>query len=81
MSEPRTVEQLIHLAETVLADSTHIFEDHDNRMEAEELLALCLDTEPDDLEEPYEPPRRIRERFLSLVARRAAGEPFPFLTG
>ena len=81
MSEPRTVKELLDLGERVMSDSTHLFEDHDNRDEAEELLALCLDIDQDDLEVDEIPPRRVRERFLSLVARRAGGEPFPFLTG
>lgn len=79
MSEPRTVSELIRLGERVLSDSTHIFEDHDNLSEAEELMEFCLDIEsPDD---DVVPTRRIRERYLSLVARRAGGEPFPLLVG
>lgn len=81
MSEPTTVKQLIDTAHSVLADSTHIFEDHDNRLEATELLAFCLDVDADDLDDGARPPRRVRERFLAMVARRAAGEPFPFLVG
>jgi release factor glutamine methyltransferase len=81
MSEPVSVEELIDLAERVLKDSSHVFEDHDNRREAEELLAFCLRIDSDDLDPSAEPPRRIREKFLALVARRAGGEPFPFLTG
>lgn len=82
MSEPKTVPQLLELGTRVLSDSTHIFEDHDNAAEARELLALCLDADSDELEERRgDVPRRIRERFLSLVARRSGGEPFPFLTG
>ncbi len=81
MSEPRTVAALLKLGERVLADSTHLFEEHDHRRESEELLAICLDVDPDDLEHELEPPRRVRERFLSLIARRAGGEPLPFLTG
>lgn len=81
MSEPVRVRALLDLATRVLSDSTHIFEDHDNALEAEELLAHCLDIEVDDLDDDFEPPKRTRERFLSLVARRAGGEPFPFLTG
>lgn len=61
--------------------STAIFEDHDNAMEARELLAHCLGSESDELEDDHEPPRRVRERYLSMVTRRAAGEPFPFLVG
>ena len=81
MSEPKTVRELIDVAHRVLADSTHIFEDHDNRREATELIAFCLDTDEDDLDDDLEPSRRIRERYLALVTRRAAGEPFPFLVG
>jgi release factor glutamine methyltransferase len=81
MSGPRTVAQLLSLGERVLSDSTHIFEDHDNRREAEELLAFCLETEIDDLEDGIVPPTRTRDRYLALVARRAGGEPFPHLTG
>jgi release factor glutamine methyltransferase len=81
MSEPRTVKQLIDVGHSVLGDSTHIFEDHDNRAEATELLAFCLGVDDDDLDDDMAPPRRARERYLSLVARRAAGEPFPFLVG
>lgn len=82
MSEPTTIEQLLKVAERVLADSTHIFEEHDNRQEAEDLLRHCLGAEEDDeLESRGEPDVRTRERFLSMVTRRAAGEPLPFLTG
>ncbi|MEA2460748.1 MAG: release factor glutamine methyltransferase [Actinomycetota bacterium] len=64
-----------------MGDSSHIFEDHDNLDEAEQLLAMCLGVDPDELDDDYEPPKRTRERYLSLVARRAGGEPLPFLTG
>jgi release factor glutamine methyltransferase len=80
-SEPKNVTELLDVGERVLRDSTHIFEDHDNRREAEDLLAFCLNTEIDELDDSQTPPRRIRERYLSLVARRAGGEPFPLLTG
>lgn len=82
MSEPKTISALLRLGERVLSDSSHIFEDHDNRAEAEELLAFVLGL--DDIDEVASddvPARRDRDRFLSLVARRAGGEPFPFLTG
>jgi release factor glutamine methyltransferase len=36
---------------------------------------------PDDLDDHFEPAPRIRERYLSMVARRAGGEPLPFITG
>jgi release factor glutamine methyltransferase len=81
MTEPKTVGGLTDLGERVLSDSTHIFEDHDNRREAEELLAFCLDIDPEDLESELEIAPRTRQRFLSLVARRAGGEPFPVITG
>ena len=81
MSEPRTVQQLLEVGERVMGDSSFIFEDHDNLDEAEQLLAMCLDVEEDELDDDFEPPRRTRERYLALVARRAAGEPLPFLTG
>lgn len=81
MAEPRAVKQLLELGERVLADSTAIFDDHDTESEVRELLAMTLGVDSDDLEEAFEPSRRIRERYLSLIARRAGGEPFPFLIG
>lgn len=67
--------------ERVLEDSTHIFEGHDLEGEARDLLALTLGVSPDTLKGVDEVPRGHRERFLSLIARRAAGEPFPILMG
>jgi release factor glutamine methyltransferase len=81
MSEPRTVKQLLELGTRVLEDSTHIFDDHIVEDEARELLARTLDMDDDDLEPDAEPSRKLRERYLSLIARRAGGEPFPFLMG
>jgi release factor glutamine methyltransferase len=81
MAEPTTVDALINVGERVLRDSTYIFEDHDNRREAEELMAHCMDAKIDEVDSSLRLPRRTRERFLSLVARRAAGEPFPLLVG
>jgi release factor glutamine methyltransferase len=81
VTEARSVERLLTLGERVLTDSTHIFEGHDLEWEAEELMALALDIEPEDLASDLKPSRRQRERYLSLIARRAAGEPLPFLTG
>lgn len=81
MAEPTTVDGLVSVGERVLEDSTHIFEDHDNRREAEELMAYCLDAEADEVDYSLRLPRRTRERYLSMVARRAAGEPFPLLIG
>ena len=81
MSEPRTVSQLILLGERVLDDSTHIFEDHINIDQARELLATVLRVAEDELDDDLEPPKSQRDRYLALIARRAAGEPQPFLTG
>lgn len=81
MSEPKYVKEFVQLGERVLEDSTHIFEDHDCRREAEELLAHCLGREAKELDEVATVPKRTGERYLSLVARRAGGEPFPFLVG
>lgn len=81
MSEPTTVERLLNLGERVLADSTHIFDDHDNRAEAEELMAHVLGIATDEFDAGEMLPRRQRESFLALIARRAGGEPFPFLVG
>jgi release factor glutamine methyltransferase len=81
VSEPRSVGGLLDLGERVLRDSTHIFEDHDNRQEAEELLALAMGVDVDDLDPDAEPTGAERRHFLSLVARRAGGEPFPMITG
>jgi release factor glutamine methyltransferase len=81
MSQPKSVGALLDLGERVLSDSTHIFEDHDNRGEAESLMAHVLDIDEDDLDADERPSVRERDRFLSLVARRAGGEPFPLLVG
>jgi release factor glutamine methyltransferase len=81
MAEAVIVEALMDVGERVLSDSTHIFEDHDNRREAEDLMAYCLGVDADDIDTSLRLPRRTRERYLSLVARRAAGEPFPLLVG
>lgn len=81
MSEPRTITELLDAAERVLSDSSHIFEDHDNRMEAEDLIEFVLEAELDEIDDDEIPSRREREKYLALVARRAAGEPFPILVG
>lgn len=81
MSEPRTVSDLLAIGESVLIDSTHLFEDHDFADLSRELLAVALKVDEDDLDDDYEPPRPARDRYLALIARRAAGEPQPFLTG
>lgn len=84
MSEPLSAKELLELGERVLDDSTAIFEDHRNDDAARQLLAVSLrvtEDELDDLGPAHEPARRDRERYLSLIARRAGGEPLPFLTG
>jgi release factor glutamine methyltransferase len=81
MGEPKTVAELLDTAELVMSDSTHIFEDHDNRQEAVELMAHVLGVAEEDLDMEEALPPAARNRFLALVARRAAGEPFPFLVG
>lgn len=84
MSEPLSAKELLELGERVLDDSTAIFEDHRNDDAARQLLAVSLRVTEDELDElgpAYEPARRERERYLSLIARRAGGEPLPFLTG
>jgi release factor glutamine methyltransferase len=88
MSEPRSVAELLSVAERVLEDSQQLFADHDRPRMARDLLsaALGLTDEHDqdfnhDFDGDLEPPLRTRERFLSYVARRAAGEPFAFITG
>ena len=84
MSEPRSVKELLELGERVLADSSARFEDHDNLYEAQQLLASALrisDEDVDDLPDDLEPPLRTRERYLSYIARRAGGEPQPFIRG
>jgi release factor glutamine methyltransferase len=48
------------------------------RIEAEELLVFVAgDLPPDDLEMPGS----VRRRFMSLIERRATGEPIPLITG
>jgi len=84
VSEPKQIKELLQVGQRVLEDSTHVFEDHDNEDAVRQLLAAALrvtDDELDELGAGHEPVRRDRERYLALVARRAAGEPLPFLTG
>src|SRR5918992_1396730 len=84
MSDPLSAKELLELGERVLDDSTAIFEDHRNDDAARQLLAVSLHVTEDELDElgpAHEPARRDRERYLSLIARRAGGEPLPFLTG
>lgn len=81
MGGPRTVAHLLEVGERVLRDSSHIFEDHDHRGEAEALLAFALRKDLGELRDELELSPRARDRYLALVARRAAGEPFPLLVG
>lgn len=81
MSEPRTVRDLLRLGERVLDDSSHIFEDHDNEQAARELLAHVLKTQAGKLKLDRQVRAQQRDRYLAFIARRAAGEPMPFLLG
>jgi release factor glutamine methyltransferase len=81
MHNKRDVGALIDMGVRVLEDSTHLFDDHDHRLEAEELMAVALDAATDDLDPSAVPSQRASERYLSYIARRAAGEPLPFITG
>ncbi len=83
MSEPRTVPELLEVGERVLTDSSHIFEDHDHAHEARALLATALGVTIEEVERKKlgPPTPRARDKYLALVARRAAGEPLPILTG
>lgn len=81
MSDLRTVGELLRIGQRVLDDSSHIFEDHDNEESARELLAHAMDLDPDDLRPQQEVKPGVRDRYLATIARRAAGEPMPFLLG
>ena len=80
-SGPRNVKELLEIGTRVLEDSSAIFEDHDNAAEAKQLLAMTLKVTENELDGIYEPSMRECERYLSLIARRAGGEPLPLLTG
>lgn len=81
MTEPRTVSELLSVGERVLQDSTHLFEDHVHIDLARELLATALRVREEALDDDLRPKKSDRDRYLALIARRAAGEPQPFLTG
>ncbi|HEX2241542.1 MAG TPA: HemK/PrmC family methyltransferase, partial [Actinomycetota bacterium] len=49
--------------------------------DAKELLALAARTSVHDLNSHDRRSPRVRERYLSFIARRAGGEPLPFITG
>lgn len=65
----------------MLDDSSHIFEDHDNEDAARELLAHVLKTQAGKLKPDRQVRAQQRDRYLAFIARRAAGEPMPFLLG
>ena len=72
--------EAIREAERTLKASTAIdhWQKDRERIEAEELLTFVAgDLPPDDLELPG----RVRREFMTLVARRATGEPIPLITG
>ncbi len=79
--EPETVEDLLEIGERVLRDSTHIDAAHDHPGTARVLLDAAIAGPTNELPLTLRPPRRARERYLSFVARRAAGEPVGFITG
>ncbi|MDP9068595.1 MAG: HemK family protein methyltransferase [Actinomycetota bacterium] len=81
MAEPRTISELLTVGERVLRDSTHLFEDHVHIDLARDLLASALHLTQDELDDGFVPSKPARDRYLALIARRAAGEPQPFLTG
>lgn len=77
--EPRTVCDLLDFGEHVLQGSGHIDAEHDHRQDAYVLLRSALGDAPSPQNEA--PPKRVRDRYLALIARRAGGEPVPQLTG
>jgi release factor glutamine methyltransferase len=79
--DPQTVEELLDLGVRILTDSSRLFEGHDQAQEARELLEICLPGALSDLQETHRPPKPNREPYLSLIARRAGGEPLPLLIG
>lgn len=76
--EPVVVADLVDLGQTVLEGSRHIDGGHDHRADAEALLTAVRPESPDRLERL---PKQLRDRYLALVARRAAGEPLGHLVG
>jgi release factor glutamine methyltransferase len=76
--EPIVVADLVDLGQTVLEGSRHIDSGHDHRADAEQLLAAV---HPEPLGRLERIPKRFRDRYLALIARRAAGEPLGRLVG
>ncbi len=79
--EPQTVEDLLEIGQRVLRDSTHIDPAHDHPGTARVLLEAAIARPTNELALTFRPPQRARERYLSFVARRAAGEPVGLITG
>ncbi len=79
--EPETVEDLLEIGERVLTDSTHIDPAHDHAATVRVLLEAAIGQPTKESGLTWRPPKRARERYLSFVARRAAGEPVGFITG
>ncbi|HSH58553.1 MAG TPA: HemK/PrmC family methyltransferase [Acidimicrobiales bacterium] len=79
--EPKTIEELLDLGIQVLNDSSAIDAGHDNDATARELLDAALDLSEANQREQLRLPRRVRERYLSFIARRAAGEPIGLILG
>lgn len=79
--EPETVEDLLEIGERILRDSSHIDPAHDHADTARLLLEAALGHPIKGLALTSRAPRRARERYLSFVARRAAGEPVGLITG
>lgn len=78
--EPETVEELLEVGQRILGDSRAIDKGHDNDDATHRLLELAVG-EGMDLDPHVRLPRRRRERYLSYVARRAAGEPLGLIVG
>ena len=79
--EPTSVEDLVAVGTRVLGYSGAVDVGHDSAAEARSLLAAALGTDVDGVDEKAVPPLRARERYLSYVARRAAGEPIGLILG
>jgi release factor glutamine methyltransferase len=70
---------LDHAIQTLKASpSIDHWQKHRERWEAQELLWFVLGEEPDPRDEV---PAKDRRRFEAMVARRATGEPIPFIKG
>ncbi len=79
--EPETAEELLEVGIQVLGDSSAIDVGHDNVAAARQLLDAALGVTEIDPCDQVRPPRRLRERYLSFIARRAAGEPIGLILG